>query len=179
MAWVRAARRQSRTHSLAEDWMTPPPRLPGDRLRNFSGRPEHHQTYVLDWRRTLSSLYFQSWRWSLLSLVEVGGCPTPPHIIFTPTTTKYICTATVSVPSSELDGTPTPSPASECVLPGTTRGGTHSPAGQGVGGGPREKAQHSVYSVPMTHQTVGYSDFHNFMRFTSKKMLNNILKIVC
>jgi hypothetical protein len=27
--------------------------------------------------------------------------------------------------------------------------------------------------------TIGYSDFHNFMRFTSKKMLNNILKNVC
>jgi hypothetical protein len=26
---------------------------------------------------------------------------------------------------------------------------------------------------------LGYSDFHNFMRFTSKKMLNNILKNVC
>ncbi len=26
---------------------------------------------------------------------------------------------------------------------------------------------------------VGYSDFHNFMRFTSKKMLNNILKNDC
>jgi hypothetical protein len=27
--------------------------------------------------------------------------------------------------------------------------------------------------------TVGYSDFHNLMRFTSKKMPNNILKNVC
>ena len=34
MAWALAARRQSRTHSLAEVWMTPPPRLPGERERN-------------------------------------------------------------------------------------------------------------------------------------------------
>ncbi len=27
--------------------------------------------------------------------------------------------------------------------------------------------------------TLGYSDFHNLMRFTSKKMPNNILKNVC
>ena len=39
MAWALAASRQSRTHSLAEDCMTPPPRLPGDRDRNLSGRP--------------------------------------------------------------------------------------------------------------------------------------------
>jgi hypothetical protein len=26
---------------------------------------------------------------------------------------------------------------------------------------------------------VGYSDFHNLMRFTRKKMQNNILKNVC
>jgi hypothetical protein len=27
--------------------------------------------------------------------------------------------------------------------------------------------------------SIGYSDFHNLMRFTSKKMPNNILKSVC
>jgi hypothetical protein len=33
-------------------------------------------------------------------------------------------------------GTPTPSPASECVPPGTNGRGTHLPAGEGWGGGP-------------------------------------------
>ncbi len=36
------------------------------------------------------------------------------------------------VPSSEL-GPPTPSPASECAPPPGTKGGAHSPAGEGVG----------------------------------------------
>ena len=39
IAWALAASRQSRTHSLAEVWMTPPPRLPGERDRNWGGRP--------------------------------------------------------------------------------------------------------------------------------------------
>ncbi len=40
----------------------------------------------------------------------------------------------MSVPSSEL-GPPTPFPPSECVLPGTKRGRSQSPAGEGMGGG--------------------------------------------
>jgi hypothetical protein len=47
--------------------------------------------------------------------------------------------------------TPTPSPASDRVPPSPrTKGGTHSPAGEGVGGSlfaRHEKAQRSVYSV--------------------------------
>ena len=39
IAWARAASKQSSTHSLAELWMTPPPRLPGERERNWAGSP--------------------------------------------------------------------------------------------------------------------------------------------
>ena len=39
IAWALAASRQSRTHSLAEVCMTPPPRLPGERDRNWGGSP--------------------------------------------------------------------------------------------------------------------------------------------
>ena len=37
--WALAASRQSSTHSLAEVWMTPPPRLLGERDRNWGGNP--------------------------------------------------------------------------------------------------------------------------------------------
>ena len=39
IAWALAASRQSRTHSLAEVCMTPPPLLPGERDRNWGGSP--------------------------------------------------------------------------------------------------------------------------------------------
>jgi hypothetical protein len=82
MAWVRAARRQSRTHSLAEDWMTPPPRLPGDRLRNFSGRPDHHQTYVLDRGEPSHLCNFSYGGEVCLVWWKLGAAPPPADYIY-------------------------------------------------------------------------------------------------
>jgi hypothetical protein len=39
-----------------------------------------------------------------------------------------------------------------------------------------EDAQVTLSSIPM-YCTIGYSDFHNLMGFTSKKIPNNILKM--
>jgi hypothetical protein len=75
-------------------------------------------------------------------------------------------------------GTPPPpiqSPASECV-PWTNGRGTHSPAGEGVGGVPirttGEKASYSVYSVSLRK-----GDFNAWASF--KIILSTIHRIYC